>query len=209
VSCAVVADAIPEGAYISGKLGAHSMRSIKNSNLPIVSTVTIEMTDPNSLGLRLKRGRQASLAIGTKVCDFRFEFEGLWMRSQYNDFNMYDGQYELFTPLLTGSTTVMSGLGNIYYDLNICGDFLVPYVGVGAGVARVKNHIEFELMEGQLKGNMSNTTLAYHGTAGVSLHLTESVSATLDYRYFATSKVKAFEKSLKSNLVNLGLVYRF
>ena len=209
VACAAGANAIPEGAYIAGKLGLNMPMAIKNSSLPIVSTVNIEMTEPDNLGLNLKRGTQASIALGTRVCDFRFELEGAWMRSKYKDLNMNHGENDLFSPLLTGSTTVMAGLGNVYYDINFLGDCLVPYVGVGAGVARVKNHIEFELMEGQDTGNMANTAFAYHGTVGVSLRLTESVSATLDYRYFATAKVKALDKSFKSNLVNLGLVYRF
>lgn len=209
VACAASADSIPDGAYIAGKLGIQLPKSIKKSSLPIVSTVNIEMTEPNNLGLNLKRGKQVGVALGTKMSDFRFELEGLLMHTKYKGLTMNHGANDLFSPLLTGATTVISGLGNVYYDLNVLGDCLVPYVGIGAGVARVKNYIEFELMERQDKGNMANTGLAYHVTMGVSLHLTEEVSTTLDYRYFATSKVKALEKAFRSNLVNLGLVYRF
>ena len=209
VTCAAGADSIPEGAYVAGKLGISSPKSINNSSLPIVSTINIEMTEPDNLGLNLKRGMNYSIALGTQIYDFRFELEGLRMRSKYKDLTMNQGENNLFSPLLTGAITATSGLGNVYYDLNILNDCFVPYIGGGAGISRIKNHIEFELMEGQDKGNMLNTVFAYHGTVGISLYLTETVAATFDYRYFSTAKVKALEKSFNSHLFNLGLIYRF
>ncbi len=209
VVCSAGADLMLEGAYISGRLGTNSPKSIQHSSLPIVSTVNIEMTEPDNLGLNLKKGMAYSLALGTKMCNFRFDLEGSWMRSKYKGLTMNHGENDLFSPLLTGSITLISGLGNSYYDFNVINDCIVPYVGIGIGFSKVKNHIEFALMEGQDKGKMANTVFAYQGTVGASIHLTDSVSAIFDYRYFSTAKLKALGKSFNSHLFNLGLIYQF
>lgn len=85
---------------------------------------------------------------------------------------------------------------NGYYDFNT-GTAFKPYVGVGAGMARVKLHAR-DLFDDS--GNYVNeitsaseNTFAYSFAAGVSYDVTDDVAIDAGYRYTRTRKIFASE----------------
>ncbi len=73
-----------------------------------------------------------------------------------------------------GNTSVSFGLASIYYDFQTGTPFR-PFVGGGVGVGNLD-------VDG-----ISDTALAYHGTAGIAFDLGRGFDLELAYRYFGVS----------------------
>lgn len=200
---------ISDGFYISGGFGKSIIKDIKKSSLPIVSTVNILMTESNNLSLSYQRGTNFRGAIGYKICDLRYEIEATHILARYKDLTMNHGENSLFTPLLSGKTRIISAMANFYYDFSQLSNYVVPYIGTGLGLAQVKNHIEFELMDGKDIGNITEHGFSYQAIGGLMLNMTKQISAFLDYRCFATTKLKALNEPFQNHSINFGLLYRF
>jgi opacity protein-like surface antigen len=208
-------DSISDGLYVSIGGGASKTTNIKNSALPITSTVTITATDPNELGLNYKNSINFRGAFGYKFGDVRAEIEASQIRSKYKNFTSGHGQYDLFSPLLSGYTRVISAMVNAYYDFNQLNNWVAPYVGAGVGFSKSKNHIELEQIfitgasAPSLKGNMTENKLGLQAIVGVTVNFTHQIAVMMDYRYFSTTKLKALDKKFQNQSINLGLMYRF
>jgi len=97
-----------------------------------------------------------------------------------------------------GETGLLAVLGNVIYDIETDSTF-TPYVGVGLGAGWI-------FAEG---GN--DAGFAYQGIAGAKVDLNENLAAFVDYRYLATTNVKAgtVDGSLATQNVQAGLLYTF
>jgi outer membrane protein OmpA-like peptidoglycan-associated protein len=82
-----------------------------------------------------------------------------------------------------GSVNVWSGMVNALYDINL-GWPVTPYVGVGAGYARIKAK-NINVSGAQVMDDSDNQ-FAYQGIVGASYAITPNLKLGLDYRYFAT-----------------------
>ncbi|MGE5147461.1 MAG: OmpA family protein [Candidatus Eiseniibacteriota bacterium] len=83
-----------------------------------------------------------------------------------------------------GFTQAFSLMANALYDFNINGSPLHPYIGAGAGAAKVRAG-----GIGPVPGtsiNDSDWAFAYQGIAGVSYAVSKPVELFAEYRYFAT-----------------------
>lgn len=84
----------------------------------------------------------------------------------------------------SGSTSALSGMLNLFYDLSQWGDSFVPYLGAGVGVARVSQDIRYGA-----GANIqdSDTVLAYQFMGGLAVKASDSVEFFVEGRYFATA----------------------
>ncbi len=129
----------------------------------------------------MKDGYVVVGAIGRQYGNIRAELEGSYRANDVDS-------HKVGAATLAGSrgeTTVLAGMGNLYYDIPT-GGALTPYLGVGAGVAEV----EFENYGTNATGTVlddSDTTFAYQGMAGLNYALNGNLSLNAEYRYFATS----------------------
>ncbi len=113
-----------------------------------------------------------------------------------------------------GNASSLALMMNAYYDFEM-GWPLTPYIGAGIGVARYKA----DGITGAGLGftvDDEDTKLAYQGIVGVSYAITDAVSLSADYRYFATqephlrtSTGRNFEVDNTTHNVTVGLTMRF
>jgi outer membrane protein OmpA-like peptidoglycan-associated protein len=83
----------------------------------------------------------------------------------------------------SGDTSVWSGMVNALYDIPT-GWVVNPYIGVGAGYARVK--VDGAAISPTVSIDDSDGVFAYQGIVGASYGITPNLKLALDYRYFAT-----------------------
>ncbi|TDP46946.1 OmpA family protein [Zavarzinia compransoris] len=97
-----------------------------------------------------------------------------------------------------GDTGLLAVLGNVIYEYENSSTF-TPYVGLGLGAGWV-------FADG---GN--DAGFAYQGIAGAKVGLGDGLAAFVDYRYLATTNVKAgnVDGSLATQNVQAGLLYTF
>jgi outer membrane protein OmpA-like peptidoglycan-associated protein len=113
-----------------------------------------------------------------------------------------------------GDASTLAFMVNGYYDFDF-GWPLVPYVGAGIGIAQYSasgitgTGLGFTVDDDETK-------LAYQGIVGVSYAITDALSLSADYRYFATqephlraSTGSAFEVDNTTHNVTVGLTLRF
>jgi len=89
---------------------------------------------------------------------------------------------------LDGDISVLSLMGNGYYDIDLGGVEL--FLTAGAGVAQVDFDDVTEVDEGEASENnwnVSEVTLAYQIGAGLALPVADNVMLEARYRYFATT----------------------
>lgn len=88
----------------------------------------------------------------------------------------------------TGSVEAYSGMFNLLYELDLDGhsirhlDRFHPYVGAGIGFS----NIDATLTIGGVTGSDDDTVFAYQFIGGLAIDVTDTISITTDYRYFAT-----------------------
>jgi outer membrane protein OmpA-like peptidoglycan-associated protein len=116
-----------------------------------------------------------------------------------------------------GSLDNLAIMGNAFYDFNNVTRF-TPYVGAGVGGARL--HLDDFNATGS-PGSLSadDWRLAYQGIAGVRYTIDPHWSASLDYRYFATTDPKfsgtvlgtpsSLKTDYRTHNVMLGVAYHF
>lgn len=111
---------------------------------------------------------------------------------------------------ISGDVKSMAFMGNVLYDIET-GTGFTPYIGVGAGVARVKMDLE----SSGASFEDSDWVFAYQGIAGVAYNFTDNLALTADYRYFATLDPKfsdageTIETEYRNHTVMVGLRYTF
>ncbi len=115
-----------------------------------------------------------------------------------------------------GTVHVLHGLANVWIDADLPGVALTPYLGGGAGPARV--WVDDFRAEGS---NMpiaddADTVFGYQLGGGASYPITETLSVTADYRYTALDATdmahpggREFAVELDAHQISLGLRYRF
>ena len=94
---------------------------------------------------------------------------------------------------------------NVLYDFVNSTNF-TPFIGVGAGIARNK------MKDKTFDAKKTSTRFAALGTAGISYNLTEALSASLSYRFFASLDQKTAFKAdydMYAHEILLGLKYSF
>ena len=121
-------------------------------------------------------------AYGYQTEDIRIEASVLYWKTR-----LKQSTFGLVTEATDGSTTRVLGLMfNGLYDWNRDNDF-TPYLGLGLGQVKISQHINgFVDPIPPPHVNDSSLQFAYQAIAGVSYHLTDSIKASMDYRYLRT-----------------------
>ncbi len=112
-----------------------------------------------------------------------------------------------------GDVSAISTMGNVLFDFDNSSRF-TPYLGVGAGAARVDLDGASPVGGGSI--NDDDTAFAYQGIAGVSYRVSDRFKLTLDYRYFAAPDVEvttstgvAVDTEYRSHSIMVGLRFSF
>ncbi|MEI8397004.1 MAG: OmpA family protein [Rhodospirillaceae bacterium] len=153
----ITAQAGTRGLYVGAGLGADFAVDAKASGAPGSGTVIYD-TGPSGLA-----------SVGYGFGPIRAELEGSY---RDNDVSRSPGGSK-------GYTRTWGLLANALYDFDT-GTRFTPYLGVGIGAGFVHDRVT-----GLYNGD--DTTFAYQGIAGVSFAVTDRMSVTADYRYFATT----------------------
>lgn len=91
----------------------------------------------------------------------------------------------------------VSAMGNVYFDLHNDSP-IVPYAGVGVGVARTWLRV---------KGNDTHysTRFAYQAKVGASFDVTDAVALDAGYTYYATTRPKYDGVKVQYRSSNIGV----
>lgn len=190
-----LAMAAPEGFYVGIGAGANWTED---------ADVKLQTPLLPSLKSEFKWGGIADAQLGYSwASGLRTELEFAWRWR-----NKVDGTSSAAPALngLGGKIRSEAYMANVLYEFETGWGFR-PYVGAGAGGARVK----FDL------GNASDKdwVFAYQGIVGAAMDLTPNLALTLDYRYFATNDPKfdfgpvTAKSEYRNHTVLAGLRYTF
>jgi|SaaInlStandDraft_3_1057020.scaffolds.fasta_scaffold78972_1 OmpA-OmpF porin, OOP family len=201
--------ALANSWYLGVSGGGNVANKISNSYLPIGEDVNITSIDPmsgtklNNIGFDYKVGWHISGEYGYQFDTFRLAGEILYIKNDYKDFTMA-GQ-PLWVGLVNGYTRALGGLFNAYYDFNADGE-IMPYIGIGGGMASIKNEISFD----GKRGERTETKPVGQLMAGVGFALSRQTSLLVNYRYLSTlSEVWAIDGHYKTHMFGVGLRYSF
>lgn len=162
-------------AYVSVKGGATQVQDVDFGML--YDGVT---TAPASA--KFDTGYTGNIAVGAYVNDHvRVEFEGGYSKSDVKQATFNNA------PLAAdGNVTTYTGMVNGYYDF-APSSILRPYVGVGAGAAKVS--YKKVRLDGSDFVDSSDTVAAGQAMAGLKWQATPLTAATMEYRYIQTGSV--------------------
>jgi opacity protein-like surface antigen len=140
-----------------------------------------------SFGLEFNQGWQGSAVLGwdfepgNPVGEGRIELEYSHRRNAFDTAKFVEGSVKG-----SGNLTSDSLLLNLYGVYH--GDrFWSPYIGAGAGAARVASSLK---VTGQRLSDGSDIVFAYQAGAGIDFSLTNALSLDLGYRFFDTLSPK-------------------
>lgn len=101
-------------------------------------------------------------------------------------------------------------LANLYYDFGCFNNF-VPYVGVGAGLARVNDHAKLNAFGLSKTLDESQNNFAAQGTLGINYLINEHVALGVNYRFLPVfvSGDDNDNKNIYNNLFGASLTFSF
>ncbi len=189
-----------EKFYAGMSIGISKTQAMQNNSLPIFSTLSPLFA--NKIGdIHFKTGNDARLRLGYEQQNTRTELEAVTFYSGYKRLNANQRSVEFSA----GRTKALLALLNVYYDFKQVNPDIFPFAGVGAGMTMIKNRLF--LLEGT--ANRLDQKLICQGITGLMFNIMPRTSLSMDYRYFVTQRLKAFNQRLKSQSLNLGFLVRF
>ncbi len=107
--------------------------------------------------------------------------------------------------IVDGDVHAWAGMLNGYLDFNR-GGAVVPYLGVGVGVARLNG-----TANGPVSFNDTDTVPAYQGMIGLALGVSDQLELDVGYRYFVASgaELGTTDVDYEHQAVTVGLRYQF
>jgi len=171
------------------------------------------------ISAKLDDGFLGLAAIGGRIGPFRGELEGSYRRASVDSATGFG-----LRALGTGRVSALSGMGNLYLEPSLGLGAVRPYLGGGAGVSRFRARdvgavglpvSALPLSLGTVSG--SKTVFAYQAMAGLSGPVTDRVTASFGYRYFATPSADLSAplvgsvrvRGLRSHGIEAGLRFGF
>ncbi|MBB5717047.1 opacity protein-like surface antigen [Sphingomonas aerophila] len=168
---------------------------------------------------KLDDGFMGLAAIGGRVGPFRGELEGSYRRASINSATGFG-----LRAVGRGRVSALSGMANLYLEPSLGLGAIRPYLGGGVGVSRFRARdvgavglpvSALPLSIGTVSG--SKTVFAYQAMAGLSGPVTDHVTASFGYRYFATPSADLSAplvgsvrvRGLRSHGIEAGLRFGF
>ncbi len=200
--------------FTAGPAGAQDARTLYVSGFGawnFLMDADIEVGGASAGDAEFSQGFALGGAVGFRfVDDFRAEIEGSYRQ---NDLDL------VFTANADGDATSLALMANGYYDFPDIGGALRsplrPYLGGGIGVARVAWN---DVTVGATSiVDDDEFIIAYQAMAGLGFGVTDAVTLTVDYRFFATPSVEleraggsnALEADNLNHMVSAGLRVEF
>lgn len=127
----------------------------------------------------------------------RLEAEGNYRHNDYGT-----GTRALST---SGREEKYGAMANALFDLDVGSPYIYPYVGVGAGYARINQRLSFQLPPYSGRFDASDNGFAYQAIAGLSFPIPPVVGLSLvaEYRYYAVAGDHTYPRQTSTN-ANLG-----
>ena len=142
------------------------------------------------------------VVVGYKSGPYRYEVEGIFMRSNYKKFTA-NSSNTASTNAFSGDTKVYAGMANLIVDFDQSGDSAYVYIGAGGGYASVNDKVSTASLR---VTNPKTTSFAIQGIVGFAYNFTAALSANIDYRYFITTKKIVFTGERYNNhLLNIAV----
>jgi opacity protein-like surface antigen len=115
-----------------------------------------------------------------------------------------------------GKLSANSAMINGYYEFGGSEAKIRPYIGAGAGIARVKLRADNSAPLLPVSIDDKSTSIAYQGMAGVAVKMSDKLAVDVGYRYFVAPKVKgvalsppagptAFDSDYKQHAATVGV----
>jgi OOP family OmpA-OmpF porin len=152
-----------DGIYVGGNVGVHKPQNSSMSRSGQSTSVKIGtgIAGTAAVGYGFGNGLRTELELGQRA-----------------------GSVSGTTGTTSGRLDVTSLMGNVLYDI-ATGGAVIPYLGVGAGGARVRaKDIGPDLGNATISG--SDNVFAYQGIAGLDFRIDDNMALGASYRYFAT-----------------------
>ncbi|NEX12420.1 MAG: porin [Prosthecochloris sp.] len=172
--------------YVSGNIGISWMGEASFDESYDWSTYRDGMSLDNSKGVSLTG------AFGCDYGDYRAEAELGYQSGDVDNMTIIEAYAAPGIPQtdpMTGDVSVLSLMGNGYYDIDLGGVEL--FLTAGAGIAQVDlDNVAEVYSNGDVDAynwNVSEVTLAYQIGAGLALPVADNVMVEARYRYFATT----------------------
>ncbi len=174
-------------------------------------------------------GGGGGAVLGYRIYQFRIEGEALYNRISADTLTVGTCTLQsstlrvptgsCFNPVYSnwgfnGSTSVFYGLINGYYDfvMDSVEPTVIPYVGLGLGVAQVKTQANFvfNYNVNSYGRGVTKSTSAAQGIIGVSYLIDDLTWIAMDYRYLTTNKLDTFDNSRYAiNSLNFMINFTF
>jgi opacity protein-like surface antigen len=218
---------VPEGGVYLGLMGGVSH----------ASSVDINFLDPFPINFQ-DRGRltydiggNGGGQLGYRFSNWRMELEAKYNVNKYDRlqgrFIQFESRRTSTRASFEGQTNVFSLFLNGYYDFFFEDPdfYVVPYVGLGVGYARVQNRIDFFLGNrscpifgfcDDASRRFTDNRVAVQGILGLSYYVDDYWAIGLDYRYIGIGNVSRNSNNttdnnsrLHLNTLNLNFNYFF
>jgi OOP family OmpA-OmpF porin len=190
--------AMAEGFYVGAAGGVNWTRDADFNDLVLGASTKADYKAGGVVGL--SAGYASAMGLRGEV-----EVDWRWRNKTDGFSNLAPGA------TMSGKTSSWAFMGNVLYDINT-GTPFTPYIGAGAGIARVKSDVSSNF---GYSFNDSDVVFAYQGIVGAAYNVTSNIAITADYRYFATTKPKydgpfgTVESEYRNHTVMVGLRYSF
>jgi OmpA-OmpF porin, OOP family len=160
-------------------------------------------------------GYASAAYIGWTVTEgIRLEFEGGFRSADIETVTVLagDGIFYFGGEVVDVGADVQAAtaMANFYYDMDIFGGDVVPWIGAGLGAAHVEYNVTDPL--GVFSGNDKAWIFAYQLMAGLTFPISEGLSVTASYHYFTTedfdrtgSTLEVFKTDLTQHSIDLGI----
>ncbi len=161
-------------------------------------------------------GYAGAVYIGWALHDaLRLELEGGFRSADIETVTIVTG--DALLTYLPGDTADVGAdaqagtvMANFYYDMDVFGGDVVPWLGAGLGGAHVEYNVTDPL--GVFSGNDKAWIFAYQLMAGLTFPIGEGWSLTASYHYFTTEEFdrtgttgEVFKTDLTQHSVDLGI----
>jgi len=160
-------------------------------------------------------GFNISGAIGYDYGNIRAEGEIAYHSNDVDESSLLSG----IVSNADGTISALSFMVNGYYDFHTQNFSLVPYLGVGIGVAHVNTDFSVSGIPFSPFVDDSDTVFAYQFMAGFGVKVSPTITLTGGYRYFATTEPEFndstgipptnFDSEYRNHEVNFGVRVMF
>ena len=187
------------GFYAGGNIGASLLDTVPSTNVA------------GSTDTTTNNGLAVSGVIGYQFPAFpvRTELELAYTRNGADQVEFSGASVDA-----SGRVSALSGLVNVLYDIPT-GTRFSPYIGVGAGMSRLKANVS---TDSALLTDVSDSdnVFTYQGKAGLAYALTDALSLDVGYTYrksqdpdFVDSDGVDLKSEYQTHLITAGLRYQF